>query len=267
MIKGFERDLSQMRFLVADDKPFIRKTVRGMLQRMRVKQVLEASCGREALEELRKSGSNIDFVISDWNMEPMGGLELLRAIRTGNADEQSWRIPFIMLTVNNESTMVQSALALDLNGYIVKPIAFAKLARAIQFALAHTITMRPASYYRDIASREMPLQEHLAAATPWVMWMTRLAKRKQFEECLRHIRSEAKQLNRGRSDSYQRPDNRRESAMTRIPVGAVLAEDIFDADCALLVRGGTQLTPRLLGCLHELVVESGEEFKLWIGDC
>ena len=267
MSKGLARDLSQMRFLVADDKPFIRKTVRGMLQRMRVKHILEASCGQEAVDELRKNGANIDFVISDWNMEPMGGLELLRAIRIGNAHEKSWKIPFIMLTVNADSGMVHAALALDLNGYIVKPVAFDKLAKAIDFALSHSIKMKPSSYYRDVAIREIPLLEHLAAATPWVMWMSRLAKRAQFQECLRHIRSEAKQLNRGRTDLGQKPDNRRESAISRIPVGAVLAEDIFDAECALLVQGGTQLTPRLLGCFHELVVESGEEFKLWIGDC
>lgn len=54
--------------------------------------------------------------------------------------------------------------------------------------------------------------------------------------------------------------------MTHIPVGTVLAENIYDANCGLLVEGGTEMTPGLLNRLHQLVVASGQEFKLWIGD-
>ena len=96
--------------------------------------------------------------------------------------------------------------------------------------------------------------------------MSRLAKRNQFQECLRSIRQEATGLNRGRPKHLSRPQNKRESPMTRIPVGAVLAETIYDPSFGVLVEVGTEMTPGLLDRLHQLVLASGQEFKLWVAD-
>ena len=54
--------------------------------------------------------------------------------------------------------------------------------------------------------------------------------------------------------------------MTRIPVGAVLAETIYDPAFGVLVEVGTEMTPGLLDRLHQLVLASGQEFKLWVAD-
>jgi len=263
-----DRNFSNIRFLVADDKPFIRKTVRSMLLRLRARHILEAECGREALEVLRKAGGKVDCILSDWNMGPVNGLEFLRTIRTRDAEFTAPGIPFIMLTVHAESEKVHSALALDLHGYVVKPVSFHHLVKAIDSALVRNITLKTAEYYLAVGGVDGSTtdSEHTHPPISWVMWMSRLANRQQFQECLHNIRQEAEALNRGRLLSQSIPRNRRESAMTRIHVGAVLAENIYDGNFGLLVEGGTEMTPRLLDRLHQLVVASGQEFKLWIGE-
>jgi len=268
MTTNYERNFSNIRFLVADDKPFIRKTVRGMLLRLRAKHILEAESGQEALEVLFKAGGKVDCILSDWNMGPVSGLELLRTIRTGNAEFTAPEIPFIMLTVHAESEMVHSALALDLHGYVVKPVSFHHLVKAIDSALVRNIALRPAGYYHAVGTVDglSTDSEHIFPPVSWVMWMTRLAKRQQFQECLQKIRQEARGLNQGFMNPPPRLQNKRESAMTRIPVGTVLAENIYDSNCGLLVEGGTEMTPGMLDRLHQLVVASGQEFKLWIAD-
>jgi len=259
---------SNVRFMVVDDKPFNRKMVRTMLLRLRVTYILEAENGREALEILHKNGGKVDCIISDWNMEPVSGLELLRTIRAGNTRFTSPATPFIMLTVHAEAEKVHSALAMDPHGYVIKPVSFRNLVKAIDSALARKIALQSAEHYHDAKGGEEwdPENEHIVPAVSWVMWMTKLAKRNQFQECLQNIRQEALGLNQGRQSKLSRPQNKRESAVSRIPVGTILAENIYDPACMLLVEGGTQMTPGLLGRLHRLVVESGEEFKLWIGD-
>ena len=268
MTINYERDLSNVRFLVVDDKPFIRKTARSMLLRLRAKIIMEAESGQEALEVLLKAGGKIDCILSDWNMGPINGLELLRLIRSGKAVCTSPQIPFIMLTVLAESERVHSALALDLHGYVVKPVSFHHLVRAIDSALARKIAPRAAGYYRAEEGVNGVHTDHELSSppVPWVMWMSRLAKRNQFQECLRSIRQEATGLNRGRPKHLSRPQNKRESPMTRIPVGAVLAETIYDPSFGVLVEVGTEMTPGLLDRLHQLVLASGQEFKLWVAD-
>jgi len=268
MTINYERDFSNIRFLVVDDKPYIRKTMRSMLLRLRAKHILEAESGHEALEVLVKAGGRVDLILSDWNMGPVSGLELLRTIRTGNSKVTAPTVPFIMLTVHAESERVHSALELDLHGYVVKPVSFHHLVRAIDSALVRKIAVRPAGYYNTIGAANVLSgeSEHSVPPVSWVMWMSRLAKRQQFQECLQKIRQEARALNRGRMKPPPRPQNKRESAMTQIPVGTVLAENIYDDNCGLLVEGGTAMTPGLLDRLHQLVVASGQEFKLWIAD-
>jgi len=268
MTNNYERNFSHVRFLVADDKPFIRKMVRTMLLRLQAKHILEAGSGQEALDLIFKACGKVDCILSDWNMGPINGFELLRTIRTGGAKYAPPTIPFIMLTVHAESGKVHSALELDLHGYIVKPVSFHHLVRAIDSALARKIALRPASFYHAVeCADDLNTEvEQTSSAVPWVMWMSRLARRNQFHECMQTIRQEAIALNQGGLNLQAMPQNKRESAITRIPVGTVLAESIYDANCGILLHGGTEMTPGLLDRLHKLAVASGQEFKLWIGD-
>src|SRR5688572_11351707 len=91
-------NFSSLRVLIADDKAFIRSIVQGMLLRLKVKGVLQASNGDHAIKLLRKYTHRVGCIISDWNMDPVGGLELLRTVRSGQITGLPAATCFIMLT-------------------------------------------------------------------------------------------------------------------------------------------------------------------------
>ena len=102
--------------LVVDDYQTMVRIIRNLLKQLGFNNVDEASDGREALEKmkLKKYG----LVISDWNMEPMTGYELLREVRS---DELLKPTPFIMVTAESKTENVIAAKKAGVNNYIVKP--------------------------------------------------------------------------------------------------------------------------------------------------
>ena len=102
--------------LFADDQPFMRETVRNILRSKGYKQIETVSDGREALRSLRNKIPG--FVIADWNMPHITGIELLKIMRN---DIQFFRIPFLMLTGEGSHEMIMYALEEDSDGFIVKP--------------------------------------------------------------------------------------------------------------------------------------------------
>ena len=115
-----------MRFLVVDDMANMRKTLRGMLKMLGYDHVTEADDGDSALTRLKQGQS--DFVIADWNMPRMPGVELLREIR----DEPMLRdIPFIMITAEVDDGQIVRAAEEDVDGYIIKPFVADVLGRKI----------------------------------------------------------------------------------------------------------------------------------------
>ena len=105
-----------MKILVVDDYPTMRRIVRNLLDQIGFKEVEEAGNGAEALEKIKVS--RYDMVISDWNMEPMTGYELLRHVR---ADEALRTTPFIMVTAESKTENVVAAKQAGASQYIVKP--------------------------------------------------------------------------------------------------------------------------------------------------
>jgi two-component system chemotaxis response regulator CheY len=102
--------------LVVDDYQTMIRIIRNLLKQLGFENVDEASDGREALEKLKKQ--KYGLVISDWNMEPMTGYELLREVR---ADESLKPTPFIMVTAESKTENVIAAKKAGVNNYIVKP--------------------------------------------------------------------------------------------------------------------------------------------------
>jgi two-component system chemotaxis response regulator CheY len=102
--------------LVVDDYQTMIRIIRNLLKQLGFDNVDEAADGREALAKMktRKYG----LVISDWNMEPMTGYELLREVR---ADEMLKATPFIMVTAESKTENVIAAKKAGVNNYIVKP--------------------------------------------------------------------------------------------------------------------------------------------------
>ena len=106
-----------MKVLVVDDYPTMRRILRNLLTEIGYKDIEEAGDGTEALGKLR--AGRHDLVISDWNMEPMSGLQLLKEVR-GGADEVA-KVPFIMVTAESKTENVLEAKKAGANNYIVKP--------------------------------------------------------------------------------------------------------------------------------------------------
>lgn len=105
-----------MKFLVVDDSPTMRRIVINALKTFGYNDFLEASDGIEAMEHLRSD--NVDFVITDWNMPNMNGLELTQNIRS---DAKFGNIPILMVTTRGLKQDIVEALKARVNNYVVKP--------------------------------------------------------------------------------------------------------------------------------------------------
>ena len=108
-------DLS-MKILAVDDFSTMRRIVRNILRQLGYNNIAEAEDGASALEHLKQH--KVDFIISDWNMPNMTGLELLKAVR---ADAHLKDIPIVLVTAEALKENVVEAVKSGVNGYIVKP--------------------------------------------------------------------------------------------------------------------------------------------------
>ena len=115
-------DKPSTRFLVVDDFSTMRRIVRNLLKELGYTNVEEAEDGAAALQRLK--GDHFDFVVSDWNMPNMTGLQLLQAIR---ADAALKATPVLMITAEARKENIIEAAQAGANGYIVKPFTAATL--------------------------------------------------------------------------------------------------------------------------------------------
>ena len=113
---------ANLKFLVVDDFSTMRRIVRNLLKELGFQNVDEAEDGVAALSKLR--GSQFDFVVSDWNMPNMTGIDLLKEIR---ADDNLKHLPVLMVTAEAKKENIVSAAQAGANGYIVKPFTAATL--------------------------------------------------------------------------------------------------------------------------------------------
>jgi two-component system, chemotaxis family, chemotaxis protein CheY len=105
-----------MNVLIVDDYKTMLRILRNLLVTLGFRNVEEASDGTTALAKLR--GGEFGLVISDWNMEPMTGLQLLKAVR---AEDRLKKLPFIMVTAESKPENVITAKQAGVSNYIVKP--------------------------------------------------------------------------------------------------------------------------------------------------
>ena len=106
-----------MNILIVDDYKTMLRIVTNLLRQLGFNNVSEALDGAEALTKLRED-TEFGLIISDWNMEPMTGLQLLKE---GRADENLKHTPFIMITAESKTENVIAAKEAGVNNYIVKP--------------------------------------------------------------------------------------------------------------------------------------------------
>ena len=121
-----------MNVLIVDDYKTMLRIIRNLLKQIEFHNVDEATDGAEALGKLRNGGYGL--VISDWNMAPMTGLELLQEVR---ADARLKSTPFIMITAESKAENVVAAKQAGVSNYIVKPFNAETLREKIEKVLGH----------------------------------------------------------------------------------------------------------------------------------
>jgi two-component system, chemotaxis family, chemotaxis protein CheY len=119
-----------MKFLVVDDSITMRRIIINALQRIGYNDAIEASDGKEALD---KFDGSVGFVITDWNMPLMSGIEFARAVRATPAGAT---VPILMVTTRGAREDIVSAVEAGVNNYILKPFTPSVLKEKIDRLLA-----------------------------------------------------------------------------------------------------------------------------------
>jgi len=119
-----------MNVLIVDDYKTMLRIIENLLKQLGFKNVHQATDGSAALKVLREVPCGL--VISDWNMQPMTGLQLLKEVR---ADERLKTMPFIMITAESKTENVVAAKEAGVNNYIVKPFNAETLKQKISAVL------------------------------------------------------------------------------------------------------------------------------------
>jgi two-component system chemotaxis response regulator CheY len=120
----------KMKILIVDDFSTMRRIIKNILKEIGYTNLDEADDGSTALEKLKDGG--FDFVVTDWNMPKMPGIELLKAIRKDGALK---KIPVLMVTAEAGQENVVAAVKAGVDNYIVKPFTAAALKEKIDLIL------------------------------------------------------------------------------------------------------------------------------------
>lgn len=116
-----------MKILIVDDFSTMRRIIKNLMRDLGFSNTSEADDGATALPMLQKG--NYDFLITDWNMPQMTGLELLKAVRS---DPNLSKLPVLLVTAEAKKQQIVEAAQAGVNGYIVKPFTAATLKEKIE---------------------------------------------------------------------------------------------------------------------------------------
>lgn len=256
-------NFSKLTFLVADDKAFFRDMVHTALMRAGARDVKHATSIETAVELLGRYGQQIDCVICDWDMAPVGGLELLRLIRCRTLVKTSPRTPVVILTARADSNAVKSAMAMDVNGFAVAPLSFEKMIKTVSNAMHRTWELQAASHYGAVPAvtpSDMPPPPKPKAETipPTDLhaFNPALANRALPRRDVSHP-EQAKPLTL---------KNVHKCILSDVQPGAILARDIHDGKGQLLLKTGTELKSAMIARLRSATQGQGEGYHLWIGE-
>ena len=163
-------DSDRLVVLLADDDPFMRSIVANVIRSSRRYDVVVAGTGREAVERLGAQKAAVGIALLDFVMPDGNGLEVAQRIRAG-ATRAARDLPIAMLTGRRDYGLVQAAMELDVNAYVVKPVTRETLFARLDRARSIPFELRPPEDYRrvDIPSPwgpERPKKPPPAAAPP-----------------------------------------------------------------------------------------------------
>lgn len=258
-------DYSSRKFLLVDDETFMLGLIDRMLKECKAGVIMKASDGGAALKSIKDNFTQVDCIISDYNMKPLNGLQLLQGVRLGLNPKIPREQAFIMLTGHGETDVVKAAIALDVNGYVVKPVALDKLVSTIEKVLARPIEVKDPEYYRSI---KLPKgQTNLgddpgARIKPWTLmtvrpFRTEVAKKIEDMKRAHATRDGIEEV---------KIKNRRECAVNELLEGQLLAQDIEAEEGVILLRRGTYLSKDMIARLREIASETNPDQTVWVGE-
>ena len=184
-------DFTKRRILIVDDEEFMRSLVKRVLNQLGVSKVLSASDGSSAVRVLAAEALPVDCILCDFNMEPVNGLQLLKAIRTGKAKSIPTTQKFIMLTGHADQDIIKIAMQLGVDGYVVKPVPADKLASALERALEKHPTLASEEQYMAVSlgDAEKVQTEDKGRSLASVVWDRQKTNDQGLEEKLKAIRA------------------------------------------------------------------------------
>jgi YesN/AraC family two-component response regulator len=226
---------SNLRVLLVDDEPFVRRVTIAVLNNLKISAVLEAENGEDAITLLKKN--SVDLLITDIQMPKMNGIELIKQIRMGKtAAEHGLRT--LVVTSFSYTEVLGSCISLDINGFLVKPITQATASDKIQRALAESTHLRSATEYAEVTS-DLDL---LADAVK--------KERKEKEINATVLREKKKETTAPKAQ--QRKDKGVLVALRKLEPGMILADDIYTDTRQKLLSEGQVLKEGLINRLIEL---------------
>lgn len=259
-------DYSSKRFLIVDDEVFMLGLIERMLKECKAGVIMKANDGGQALRAIKDNFTQVDCIISDYNMKPVNGLQLLQGVRLGVNAKIPREQAFIMLTGHGESDVVKTAIALDVSGYVVKPVALDKLVQTIEKVFARSAEVKDPEYYRTIKIPKVQtsLNEEPGKSKAWtVMAHGPFRRDSPIKEKLEQLKSEhATQV----SPEDVKLKNRRECAVNELLEGQILAQDIEAEEGVVLLRKGTYLTKGMISRLREIAAETNPNQTVLIGE-
>ena len=124
---------TSLKVLVVDDMSTMRRIVKNVLKQIGFTDLVEAEDGQDALKKLE--AGDIGFIVSDWNMPVMQGIDLLRAVR---ADANLKHLPFLMVTAEAQKDNIIEAVQAGVSNYVVKPFTAEALQAKLEKIFAKT---------------------------------------------------------------------------------------------------------------------------------
>jgi DNA-binding NarL/FixJ family response regulator len=259
-------NFSKVSFLVADDKAFFRDMVHTALMRAGAQDVKHASSIETAIELMGRYGQQIGCVISDWDMAPVGALELLRLVRCRSLVKTAPRTPVVILTARADAGAVKAAMAMDVNGFAVAPLSFEKLIKTVANAMNRTWELKAPSHYAAVPAvmpSDAPLPRNPRPSVAHIAPTDLHA----FNPSLANAKPLPRRDNsQGGETKAAALKNVHMCILSDVQPGAILARDILDRGGHLLLKTGTELKSSLIARLRTVAQGQGESYHLWVGE-
>ncbi len=217
--------LSSKRYLIVDDEPFTRHVMASAFRGFGCRKLVFAGDGVEAIRKLENAGERIDFVLSDYRMPRMTGLELLKSIRTGVRGISN-KTSFGLLTGYSDREIVGAAFRLDVDCFLTKPISTNSLRERLEHCLNQDRALSSPAQYEAV-NVDLDLE-----ASPY--------KSEEPEPI-----GVSNTAPKGRTATSGTP-------LGQVRTGSVLTRDLKTTGGQLILAEGQVLSERLIGLLRQL---------------